>query len=195
MISSLTTLSAQKPTDWVSGDLLPKQYQSITVKGYFLMDKILLDNQHYQHQFGYDVISPLVLSSGQIVLVDRGWIIKSRGVSGVDVPSGMVNLTGSAYYPSDKNWLLGQAVEKHEDGLLVLELLDIKLVGHILNKSVYPFVIRLARDEPNGYTREWAVVAMNPQRHYGYAFQWFAIGLVIFIIFVALNLKISSENQ
>ena len=85
--------------------------------------------------------------------------------------------------------MLGQALEKKEAGLAVVELLDTHLISQFLHKSVYPFIIRLGKQSANGYVREWAVVAMPPERHYGYALQWFAMALVLLIIYVSLSLK------
>ena len=190
MIAALNAFAQQAPTSWLPGNTLPAQYQPIKVQGHFLPKVLLLDNQHHQHQFGYDVVSPLVLADGQVVLVDRGWIsgdATRRIFPGVNTPSGLIKLAGRAYYPSEKTWLLGQALEKKEAGLAVVELLDTHLISQFLHKSVYPFIIRLGKQSANGYVREWAVVAMPPERHYGYALQWFAIALVILILFIALN--------
>lgn len=192
MIAALNVFTRQAPTDWASGNALPAQYQPIQVKGHFLPTRLLLDNQHYQHQFGYDVISPLVLADGKVVLVDRGWIegdVTRRNFPKTETPSGLIQLAGSAYYPSEKSWLLGQAIEKKEADLAVVELLDTQLISQFLHKSVYPFIIRLGKPAAHGYVRDWAVVAMPPQRHYGYALQWFAIALLILILFIALNIK------
>ena len=192
MIAALNVFTRQASTGWLSGNRLPVQYQPIHVQGHFLPTRLLLDNQHYQHQFGYDVISPLVLADGKVVLVDRGWIegdVTRRSFPNTETPSGLIQLAGSAYYPSGKNWLLGQALEKKEADLAVVELLDTHLISQFLHKSVYPFIIRLGKPASHGYVREWAVVAMPPQRHYGYALQWFAIALLILILFIALNIK------
>ncbi|WP_019216188.1 SURF1 family cytochrome oxidase biogenesis protein [Legionella tunisiensis] len=64
-----------------------------------------------------------------------------------------------------------------------------------MHKSVYPFIIRLDKSEADSYVREWAVVAMPPERHYAYALQWFAIAFVILILFIALNLKKTNEDD
>ena len=192
MIAALNAFSRQTPIDWLSGNALPAQYQPIQVQGHFLPDILLLDNQHHQHQFGYDVISPLVLADGSVVLVDRGWLagdVTRRIFPTTETPVHQVQLTGSAYYPSEKNWILGQALEKKTANLAIVELLDTHLISQFLHKSVYPFIIRLEKHAANGYVREWAVVAMPPQRHYGYALQWFAIALLILILFIALNCK------
>ncbi len=191
MLSDHREFAKQAPMLWQAGSKLPAQYQPVTVQGHFLPKVLLLDNQHYQHQFGYHVISPFLLANRQVILVDRGWLagdVTRQTLPEMDLPKGFIHLVGSVYYPSEKNWLLGQLIEKERADLVVVELIDTQLIGQFLHKSVYPFIIRLGKQEANGYVREWAIVAMPPQRHYAYALQWFAMALVILILFIALNI-------
>ena len=191
MLTAHRVFAKQAPLMWQSGNKQPGQYQPIHVKGHFLPQVFLLDNQHHHHQFGYHVISPLVLTNGQVILVDRGWLagdVTRQILPVIDTPTHDINLIGDVYYPSAKNWILGDVFEKKQASLAVVELIDTPLISQFLHKSVYPFIIRLGKQEANGYVREWAIVAMPPQRHYAYALQWFAMALVIFILFVALNI-------
>ena len=63
-----------------------------------------------------------------------------------------------------------------------------------MQKAVYPFIIRLDKQDTYGFVREWETVSMLPARHLAYALQWFAMAFVILIIFVALNLKKKNEK-
>ena len=192
------TFASQAPMVWQPSNKLPSQYQQLIVHGQFLPKLVLLDNQHYRHQFGYHVISPLVASNGHVILVDRGWLagdITRQTLPVADMLTGTVNVEGSAYYPSAKNWILGQSLEKEQPNLVVVELVDIKLISQFLHKSVYPFIIRLGKHEANGFVRKWAIVAMPPERHNAYALQWFAMAFVIFILFIVLNIKKKHENS
>lgn len=192
MLATVSAFSKQAPKVWQPASPMPKQYQPLRVQGRFLPTVFLLDNQHYQHQFGYDVISPLLLPNGHVVLVDRGWIVADlmhHKMPVIDIPKGSSVVVGSAYYSSSKNWILGQAIEKKNKDLAIIELVDTHLLSQFLHKSVYPFIIRLSSHAENGFVRDWPVVAMSIERHYGYALQWFAIALVIFILFIALNCK------
>jgi surfeit locus 1 family protein len=197
MLSAHHEFASQDPISWQPDRKLPAQYQPIVVKGHFLPKVLLLDNQHYQHQFGYHVISPLMLVNGHVILVDRGWLagdVTRRELPEVDVPSGFIDVMGQVYYPSDKNWSLGQLIEKEQLNLAVIELIDTQLVSQFLHKSVYPFIIRLGKYEAGGYVREWAIVSMPPERHDAYALQWFAMALVILILYISLNLKKKHED-
>lgn len=197
MLKAQAALALQAPVDWRPGMNLPVQYQRLKVKGSYLAAAFLLDNQHYKHQFGYHLLSPFLLSTGEVILIDRGWLAGDQSrqrLPEFSIPSGSLQLTGDAYYPSAKSWVLGQVLEKRNENLALVERIDTKIISQFLHKSVYPFIIRLDKDDTQGYVREWAVVAMPPERHYAYALQWFAMALVVLILFIVLNLKKADEN-
>jgi surfeit locus 1 family protein len=192
MVLAQTSLAQQAPIEWQEQKKLPLQYQRLRVVGHYLADIFLLDNQHQQHQFGFDVLSPLLLSDGSLVIIDRGWVAGDstrRTFPKVSTPDNLVRVQGSAYFPSSNQWVLGPNVEKKSPKLTILETLDPKTVSQILQKKVYPFIIRLDKEDEHGFVRQWAIVSMPPQRHLAYAWQWFAMAFVVFIIFIALNLK------
>jgi surfeit locus 1 family protein len=192
MIVAEEALAKQEPVKWDSGQKSPMQYQRIKLEGHYLNNVFLLDNQHYQHQFGYDVFSPLVLGDGSLVMVDRGWVpgyVTNPSLPKIQTPNGLIQFHGSVYFPSKNQWILGPSLEVKEDKIIILELIDAKMLSHLLQKKVYPFIIRLDKKDAYGFVREWAIVSMPPQRHLAYALQWFVMALVILIIFVSLNLK------
>ncbi len=198
MLNEHHVLSKQPPHPWSPSNKTPHQYEPLIIGGYFLPQVFLLDNQHQQHQFGYDVISPLVLANGEVILVDRGWIggdVTRQSFPSMSKPKGQVKIKGTVYYPSAKNWLLGESLEKKQTHMAIIELVDITVISQFLHKSVYPFIIRLSPGESHGFVRNWSVVAMHPQRHYAYALQWFVMALVVLILFIALNLKKKHEKS
>ena len=197
MVAAEEALAKQEPVNWVIGNKLPLQYQRIKLKGNYLTNIFLYDNQHYQHHLGYDVLSPLLLADGSLVMIDRGWVPGDntrRTFPSVKTPKGLMQLQGTAYFPSKNQWILGPGLEEKENKTIILELLDTKMLSQILQKKLYPFIIRLDKQDAYGFVREWAIVSMPPQRHLAYALQWFAMALVILIIFVALNLKKINEK-
>lgn len=181
-----------QPQFWTDEQEWPIPYQPLIVSGYFLPEIFLLDNQHEQHQFGYHVISPLLLNNSHILLVDRGWVAgdpSRQQLPLVANPPAMQRIQGTAYFPSAKVWHLGQWMDKQESKKSVIELLDTHLISQFLHKSVYPFIIRLDAHEANGYVRKWEVVAMPPERHYAYAAQWFAMAATLLVLWIVLNVK------
>jgi surfeit locus 1 family protein len=192
MIIAQEKMLQQKSVVWESEKIIPKQYQSVQIKGSYLPQIFLLDNQHHQHQFGYQVISPLLLENGGVVLIDRGWMrgdVSRKNFPQIEIPQKSQWVEGRAYFPSKKQWVLGAGIENKGSHLYILELLDTKIVKQVLQKKVYPFIIRLNRNDPYGFIREWKIVSMPAQRHIAYAVQWFAMASVILILFIALNLK------
>lgn len=192
MLAAQASLAQQKTIMWREGQPLPAQYQHLILQGDYLSTVFLLDNQHQQHQFGYNVLSPLLLGDGSVVMIDRGWMrgdSTRRSFPHVDTPKHRLTVHGSAYFPSSKQWVLGPSWEEKGKNLTIIELLDAKMLSQLLQKKVYPFIIRLDKEDGHGFVREWAIVSMPPQRHLAYALQWFAMALVIAIIFIALNLK------
>jgi cytochrome oxidase assembly protein ShyY1 len=48
-----------------------------------------------------------------------------------------------------------------------------------LGREVQPFVLLLAPGEDYGLLRRWEPAEIGPGRHYAYAFQWFAMAIVL----------------
>ncbi len=192
ILSAQANMKQQKPQLWHSGQLLPKLFQPLQVMGKFSSSVLLLDNQHHEHQFGYNVLSPLILEDKSIVLVDRGWVAGDPtriSLPKISVPREQISIIGTAYFPSSKSMVLGELIEKRSNKQTIIESLDIPALRQLLHNQLYPFIIRLDKNEANGFVRDWAVVSLPPQRHYAYALQWFSFALVVLILFISLNLK------
>ena len=192
MLNKYEMLSKKTPKLFTPLDGLPEQYEPLQVRGVFLPTVFLLDNQHVEHQLGFDALSPLLVDKTHVILVDRGFVpIQTSRIDlpSINTPTGQLSVRGTSYYPSEKNWVLGQSSEIRSKNLVIIEKIDAKWISHFLHKSVYPFISRLHANEPNGFHRVWATVAMPPARHIGYAVQWFSMAFVVLILFVVLNLK------
>lgn len=199
MITAQQQQQRQLPRIWHASMNHPQQYQQVSMSGYYMPFIFLLDNQHYQHQFGYNVLTPILIDNNKVVLIDRGFVAGStdrKQLPNIMVLHDKALLTGQVYYPSAKTLLLGDAYERKTDNLIIVEAVDTRLISQFLHKSVYPFIIRLSKTEANGYTREWPVVSMPPERHKAYALQWFLMAFVVLVIFVGLHVKkIDEQNK
>ncbi len=169
------------------------RYRRAMAEGVFLGEKqFLLDNQVKNGRVGYNVLTPLKLSGGAIVLVDRGWV--PQGISrelkpdvAVDSESA-VRIEGTAYIPLGEAYSLGGMDEGELVWPRVIQYLDFEEIGRRLGVSILPLTLRMDPGLPGGYLREWAVVSSGPEKHLAYAFQWFAMAFVLLVLLI-INAK------
>ncbi|HBR96994.1 MAG TPA: SURF1 family protein [Gammaproteobacteria bacterium] len=180
-----------QPRNFDQIDPLVATMVPVRLTGKFITEQFLLDNRVHKGQPGFEVLSAFKLDNdGRVVLVNRGWVAVGR--SRDNLPSldsaGLtaVEVVGLFTRPSSA-LRLGEAIAKPEaDWPLLVNYLDYDAMGAALNQSLIPGVVQLSA--PKGpYPRIWQPVAHGPEKHYAYALQWFAIALVLSILYVVLN--------
>ena len=143
-------------------------------------------------QVGYDVLTPLrVEGLAEVLLVDRGWLARGARRSDVPVwqtPAGEVTLIGYLHRPVDVPLVTGDVSESF-GGRWVVSQIDPALLGKHLGMPVQARVLRLAPQSEHGFRRDWPLVSMTPQRHYGYAVQWFGLAGALFGIYLVAGLR------
>ncbi len=168
-------------------------YQPIKVQAISQLPvTFLLDNQHYAHRFGYDVLTPVLLTDGKVLLIDHGWVLGDPSRLSLPDVTHILNTldyAGQAYYPSKHSLVLGAGLEAKTPNLVVIETLNMAMISQFLHKSVYPFIIRQSAEKQSHFVRDWAVVTGSPVRHIGYAVQWFLFALGVGVMYVILHIK------
>lgn len=71
----------------------------------------------------------------------------------------------------------------------VLNFPDAATVATLLGGRVHPQLLLLDAHSPDGFLREWRPPGFGPERHVGYAVQWFALAATTVIILLLLNLR------
>ncbi|MGB8855172.1 MAG: SURF1 family protein [Burkholderiales bacterium] len=165
------------------------RYKNIVVRGEFdRQAEIFLDNKFHLDKPGYHVITPLRMADNRYILVNRGWVAREtdyRNSPTVKIPQGSVTIEGVAVPPSGKFLELStQTVEGKVWQNLVLSryIEQTKL-------SVEPLVIQQQNDTGDGLQRVVERPDVGIAKHQGYAFQWFALSIGIFITYIATNTK------
>lgn len=177
---------------WFTSLTPPKSYEKIKISGYFLSTLFFLDNQHYNHRVGYNVLSPLILDDGSVVMVDRGFIEGDptrQLLPYVPIDNRQQKLLGYAYFPSQRPWFSGEVLDSVYGDNVVIEWTEPSFFAKFLHKKVQPFILRLNDAKKDGLIREWPLVSMPPERHKAYALQWFFMALVVLVIFIVLNIE------
>jgi surfeit locus 1 family protein len=161
---------------------------------YDVQRQLLLDNQSLRERPGYHVWTPLRLEDGSLVLVNRGWVAQfaDRAVPpALAAPAGVVELRG-LWRALPRAGLATaapacQAVQRFPHFVVYPQRAELACV---LGEPVADGVLLLDPRAEGGFAREWSFAELiPPERHVGYAVQWFAIAVAILILFIKLNLK------
>ncbi len=170
-------------TSFVTG-MAVRPYQRLRATGRFdSARQFLLDNIMLNSRYGYYVLTPLAVGDGEpLLIVNRGWIeragkdfdTQSIALLGTDVTvRGRVGSLPRAGYRMGDAILAGATWPQHA----VYPTLD--ELASSLGQEVQPFVLLMDPDDDHGLLRHWVPAEMGPSRHFGYAFQWFAMGAVL----------------
>lgn len=168
----------------------------VKVRGHYdPAHQILLDNQTHEGRAGYRVWTPLVLADGRRMLIDRGWVPIGPGgrddLPAIQAPDGEIKVTGILRGLPKPGIRLGDG--KHCDLESWPRVLNYPSIGTVRCQYLPPVInglILLDEDEAHGFVRNWqADVRMPPERHYGYAFQWFAMAVAVAVVCVVVNMK------
>ncbi len=189
----LTVYQQQRELPAVPLNELPEEkrnvYRSVTMTGYYDAKQYwLLDNQPRSGKVGYEVVMPLIVGERR-VLINRGWIeaAKTRDqLPKIDTPLQQVVVNGYLY-PMQTN-----AVIKHSESDLTVDWpkrvlqLDVQAASVALQAKVDPLLLRLDDDSPSALLTEWPVINTQPEKHQGYAVQWFAMALALICLYLWL---------
>lgn len=172
------------------------RFPHVRVSGRFLADRgYLRDEQVRDGKLGveaYAVFAPD--AGGELLLVDRGWIAWSheRGTQPVLPPlsQGEATLAGVyAPFPGNGIRVGGNALTRQSAWPKLTLAIDAQEIAADLNRTLLPRVLLLDADTASGFVRAWTPSVMPPERHRGYAVQWFAFAVAAIVIFVLLHYK------
>jgi surfeit locus 1 family protein len=167
-------------------------YRRVSLQGEFLTGHyLLLDNRVQQGRFGNEVVALLELAdSDQLVLVNRGWVPSDPArlaLPEVAEPGGPVALTGHIYVSPGKPYLLGEQ-QLVPPWPVRIQALDtealVPLVRMVSSATLYPYPVRIDGDQPAALTVAWQLVNASPEKHQGYALQWFTMAAVLAFFFL-----------
>ncbi len=168
-----------------------QQHRRITLEGRWVGGRtVYLDNRPMDGRAGFYVVTPLALPDGDAVLVQRGWVPRDAAdrsrVPPVATPDGVVRIEGRIAPPPSRLFELGA------EGLgAIRQNLDLDAFGRESGLRLRPLSVQQT-DVPgapaDGLMRHWPAPAVDVHKHYGYAFQWFALASLITGLYVWFQL-------
>ncbi len=168
------------------------RYRRMQLEGSFLPDQqIMLDNIVHNGINGYEVLTPFDTGT-VIIMVNRGWVRANpdrRVLPDISVGADTRTITGivnkfaapgmrfDTEYPSDMPWPRRMLYPDQET------------IETSLGTRVAPYQLLLIAGQPDGYTRKWKALHVDPNTNYGYAFQWFSFAILAIIFYIILIVR------
>ena len=157
----------------------PQHYQPVRLRGHWVPGRtVFLENRQMHARVGFYVVTPLQLAGRpEAVLVQRGWAprdLRDRTLlPAVPTPPGDVEVQGVIAPPPSRLY------EFATGGVgLIRQNLDLEAFGAESGLRLAPLSVQQSDSTAttgDGLLREWPRPAVDVQKHYGYAFQWFAL--------------------
>lgn len=173
------------------------RFRAARVTGRFQNEhSVVLDNRPHQGRPGYHVLTPFRVD-GALVLIDRGWVPADPDrtqLPAIPAVAGTLTLSGQVAVP-EPGFRLGASVLEGTGFPLRVQQLDFAELKPLLGANLREFVVQLDAREPNGFVRDWGVTGLNPDRHFAYAIQWFALGALLVVLYFVANLRREEKNK
>jgi surfeit locus 1 family protein len=177
----------------IDGEAL--RYRKVLMTGEYVAAKqIYLDNKDFNGKVGYHVVTPFRLSGADAhVMVNRGWIARGRDYPNPPAappPAGSMDLEGTATLPPRRFLELSETNVQGN----VWQNLTFDRARRNLDINVLPLMV-LAAKSPPGLQPVVEAPDAGAEKHRGYAFQWLALSVAVFIVWLVVNIKRSNHEK
>ena len=160
-------------------------HRRVTLRGRWIAQRtVFLDNRPMNARAGLYVLTPLQLEgSAAVLLVQRGWVARNfidrSSVPALSIPAGVIELQGRIALAPAKLYELGAA----QSGL-IRQNLDLAQFRDESGLALLAVTVLQTDPASEGLLRDWPQPASGVEKHYGYAFQWFGLSVLIAILYV-----------
>jgi len=166
--------------------------QRVVDHGRFLPGLVLLDNQMRHGRAGVKLYRPFRSDEGAVLLVDLGWraLPADRTLPDVPMPPSPVVVRGLLAPPPAPGLALGPASTPAGPQRWLASRLQPDALAPLLGlPTLPPRVLRLDPALPFGDERDLDLLpnTLPPERHLGYAVQWFALALTVLVVALLLE--------
>jgi surfeit locus 1 family protein len=163
------------------GDL---DQQRVVLTGRWLPDaSVALDNRAWQGRPGVHVLTPLVLSDGSMVWVNRGWMPKAPAAPLENIPqpaSEAAFIEGVALASVMRRIELSSDPASLRQGNL-WQNFDWAAAADRVSNHAWPVIVWQTSDNGDGLMRSIPELKSDVPKHLGYALQWFLLALAALV--------------
>jgi surfeit locus 1 family protein len=185
-------LNALLPGAQASGSGVEEaEFRRTVVRGRFDPDEqVILQSRSLDRRQGNHLLTPLVLETGEAILVDRGWVplpTDDRVLEQSQPPSGPVSVSG-VLLPSEKKGLLGVS-DPPPGEVNATPRVDLERLGEQVPYPLYPVYVRMQSQEPpnpGDLPRPVPIPRPSEGPHREYAVQWALFAATALVIYLGL---------
>lgn len=179
------------PNDALSRDGAGQLHRGVLLRGSWLPERtVWLDNRPMDGHVGFFVVTPLRLAGrAEAVLVQRGWAPRHQldrtRLPPLATAAGEVTVQGRLAASPSRLYELGEGAAG-----VIRQNLDPAAFAVESGLTLLPLtVVQTAATGPDDtLLRHWPAPDLGLQKHYGYAFQWFALCALILALYVWFQL-------
>jgi len=170
-------------------------HQGVRLEGQWLPQyTVYLENRPMQGRSGFIVLTPLQLDKHTTVLVQRGWIPRHQQdrtlLAPIETPQGQVHVKGRIALGPSEVMDLGDKTNSTVDATTaqparqspIRQNLNLVDYSHATGLSLVGTVLQTDADA-EGLQRNWPEITAGVEKHWGYAFQWFALAVVQLLLY------------
>ncbi|RTL44026.1 MAG: SURF1 family protein [Burkholderiales bacterium] len=161
-------------------------HRRVTLRGTWVPERtVWLDNRPMDGRAGFYVVTPLRLAGRpDAILVQRGWVprdpVQRDHLPPLATPAGDVEVVGRLAASPSRLYELGDG-----GGGPIRQNLDPAAFAVESGLALLPLtVVQTAGPDDGGLLRHWPAPDLGLHKHYGYAFQWFALCALIVALYV-----------
>ena len=179
-------------------DAAEYRFRLIKLSGRYDPDhQFLLDNIVAGGRNGYHILTPFI-SDEQTLMVNRGWLAANADrniLPAIDVDGELRSITARLNRLPTAGIKLGTPMEQASKWPRRMLYPTRDQIVAALDTPVQDYQLLLDADQANGYLRDWKAVPVGPEKHYGYAFQWFSFAIVTLVFYVILNIRWTRQHK
>ena len=147
----------------------------------------LVENRIQNGNLGYHVLNLVrEVSSDRYLLINRGWIegkADRNELPKIELPPNLWKVKSRIYQINQQ--VLSENAEIENYGKIIrIPVMDAHIkrkLEEAFNLHIEAYLLRLEKDVVGSFNVDWDWVSMSPEKHLGYAFQWFALSLAFLI--------------